>query len=281
MDDCLRKVLLSKRPTPPALDEVSIDDDQEDDSLAWTFTPDFMVSKDGHARCFIATAQPEQETRFHAPYLVREVEIQPSAVGKKNLVKEDRKHRRNAKLFDLPRTMRVREEDFKKCGGDIRLLSRCALPRVQPNMQEAVVLPESKRKRHGKCPRHYCFKPLRSIPETGREHGKKQCSVGAGCTGPSASKHTSSAPSLGASHVSSLRLPALGDAPSDNTHSKKERRGKEDSTRKTYGSPRGSLAHDLGGQRVINKRCCASAGTSVSREMARVLGASVSLPILA
>jgi len=94
---------------------------QGDDFLDWTCTPEMMVLKDGHARCFVATAaQPPKEDRRHSLHLDREIEIQPSALEKKAA---DRKSRVRVEPLEI----RVREEDLRECGDNIEELVQCAL----------------------------------------------------------------------------------------------------------------------------------------------------------
>jgi len=106
------------RISPPALEEASITEGQDDaEFLAWTFTPNFLRStKDGHSRCFVKTAQPAQlENRQHSVYLVRELEIEPTTFKKKSVCPRTRQNK-------PPLEIRVREEDFRKCGDNWRQL---------------------------------------------------------------------------------------------------------------------------------------------------------------
>mmetsp|Transcript_145261 Transcript_145261/g.253521 ORF Transcript_145261/g.253521 Transcript_145261/m.253521 type:complete len:256 (+) Transcript_145261:77-844(+) len=94
----------------------------DDDMLDWTITPTTEVLKDGFARCFIATPQPScGSLRSHPLYLVREMEIVPG------------KLRADAAAEKRPcLEIRVKEEDFRKCGSDLQLLSKHALPKMTP-----------------------------------------------------------------------------------------------------------------------------------------------------
>lgn len=120
----------SQRALPPtlAIDEGCINEDQCAKFLSWTFTPDFMSHKEGHSRCFVATVQPMQKTRVHAPHLVRELEIQPLCLELKDIL--------TPKLPPIGPALeiRVREEDFRKWGGNLDMLNQCALPCLKQNI---------------------------------------------------------------------------------------------------------------------------------------------------
>jgi len=122
MADCKQS---AQRMLPPALDESSVSEAQG--SLDWTFTPHYMMMKDGHSRCFVSTARTKPETRQKKMYLVREVDIQPPLLKKE--ATEQKPH-----ATRQPREIRVREEDLRKCGPNIELLSQFALPCMEPNM---------------------------------------------------------------------------------------------------------------------------------------------------
>jgi len=126
MAACQQSMGPSKRATPPALDESSISETKDEGFLDWTFTPHFMMLKDGHSRCFIATARTTKETRQKALHLVREVDIEPSYVKKDTT--QQKPH-----PTSKPKEIRVREEDLRKCGPNLELLRQCALPRMEPN----------------------------------------------------------------------------------------------------------------------------------------------------
>jgi len=124
MADC--KQSAAKRTLPPALDESSVSEAQEG-SLDWTFTPQYMMMKDGHSRCFVSTARTTQETRQKQMYLVRQLDIRPPSRKKETTEQKPPATRK-------PREIRVREEDLRKCGRNIELLSQFALPCMEPNM---------------------------------------------------------------------------------------------------------------------------------------------------
>lgn len=123
-----RQNTVPTRVLPPALDESC--EAREVDPLDWTYTPHFTMQKDGHSKCFISTAQTKQEGRQHALHLVRELEIQPSVMLPKSAA--NHKPHTDRKLKEI----RVREEDLRKCGPNLELLSQCALPRMEPNMMQ-------------------------------------------------------------------------------------------------------------------------------------------------
>jgi len=115
---------------PSALEEGSIGekDAQSEEFLAWTFTPKTMILKDGHSKCFTHTAKPTQATRQHSLHIVREFEIQPPL----NSLEEKSSPPRLLGSRLKPLEIRVREEDLRKCGDNLQLLSQCALPPAKP-----------------------------------------------------------------------------------------------------------------------------------------------------
>jgi len=139
----LQKELL-KRILPPPLDAGSINESKDVEFLAWTFTPRTMVLKDGHSRCFIATAQPDQESRQHACHIVREFAMQPSILEKKQKAIE-----RSTKVTLVPLQIRVRERDLHKCGDNLALLTRFAIPSAQTDTSQKST---KKKQRHPREP---------------------------------------------------------------------------------------------------------------------------------
>jgi len=200
---------LSARPEPLELDsdDGSTAEDEEYESLDWTFTPNFLVLKDGHSRCFIATARPTQETRQPGLHLVREVEIQPSCLEKKRAMKQ--KCHSSKKALEI----RVREEDLRKFGDNLNELSQCALPSLKPpqppepdratqgrgnNRRQAISIPKHARQSH--------LEPLQSLPEAGWNLQPSRRTPSKGI------KHSSSAPNLGTSGQSPVCLPSVASA---------------------------------------------------------------------
>lgn len=96
--------------------------ESDNDVLDWTMTPTTQIFKDGFARCFIATPQPSNGSRCHPLYLVREMEIVP---GK---LRTDAAAEKQQPCLEI----RVKEEDFRKCGSDLKQLSKHALPKMTP-----------------------------------------------------------------------------------------------------------------------------------------------------
>jgi len=137
---------LLKRTVPPALLEGSHEDDDDfphDDGpvscrnveyLDWTHTPKMVVQTDGSAQCFISTAKTQAKTRQHALHLVREFDIQPSMAVKKQ---QEQKARLTclSKLHEI----RVREQDLRKWGNNLEVLSQKALPPLKSTKQASGV----------------------------------------------------------------------------------------------------------------------------------------------
>lgn len=166
MADCNQST--GKRMLPPALDESAVEScasaAQDWGSLDWTFSPNYMMMKDGHSRCFVSTAQTTQEKRLKKLYLVREVDIQPPPLKSKATESQACASRK-------PREIRVREEDLRKCGPNIELLRQFALPCMEPNMSQLKL----KRKKCKEADGRATIKRSCSVPALGS-------SCEAGCT---------------------------------------------------------------------------------------------------
>jgi len=101
-------------------DEKEAQESDLDDLLDWTMTPKTQLLDEGHACCFIAT--PQTSERQHKHFIAREMEIFPSRLCKKTLSGLISPCSPNALQI------RVREEDLRRCGGDVALLKDRALP---------------------------------------------------------------------------------------------------------------------------------------------------------
>jgi len=128
-------------------DNTEVDEDL--DFLEWTLTPHLTILKDNNSKCFIATPQTAKGSRQHALHLVREFDIQPARViedpfssRKKTTLKRD--------PCGEPRQIRVREEDLRKCGANLGLLTQYALPPL-PRMID-ILPPPKKGKENARAP---------------------------------------------------------------------------------------------------------------------------------
>jgi len=271
---------LSQRPEPLDIDseDGSSTEDQEFESLDWTFTPNFLVLKDGHSRCFIATARPTQETRQPGLHLVREVEIQPSCLEKKRAMKK--KCHSSKKALEI----RVREEDLRKFGDNLNELSQCALPSLKPPQAPG---PEQEKNGLGNKRRHAIsvpnharqsqLEPLQSLPEAGWNLRPSRR------TPSKAIKHSSSAPNLGTSGKAPVRLPTVASAqpavmPAPD--SEKKRRGSQNEwqTQLAHLHGKGSWSRRTPYIPVHDWQHAAS--RTFSHQKASTLGSCASLPSL-
>jgi hypothetical protein len=145
--------------TALALAEDIMPEQQERDSLDWTLTPKCSMSTDGHSVCFIATPNLAQESRQHALHLVRELEIQPTSFDKK-------KGKTKGEI-------RVREEDLRKWGDNLAMLSQCALPNVEAMTEMRIFGKKasnvSSRKRHSGE-----FMPFQSCVHVGNDFNREE-----------------------------------------------------------------------------------------------------------
>jgi hypothetical protein len=123
---------------PDQEDDFPLDDGpkviEDDDYLDWTVTPQTVMQSEGNVRCIISQRAPSKQTR-HALHLVREFALHPSISPEKGV------HRilspsARCRLNKKPMEIRVREEDFRKYGGNIDVLTQCAVQdKLTPDRQ--------------------------------------------------------------------------------------------------------------------------------------------------
>lgn len=93
-----------------------------DDPLDWTITPKTSLIKEKYSRCFITTPQQRFcNDRVHPLHLMREVDIEPDK--RHDLQKQDSAFARHI--------VKVHEKDLHRCGTDLEMLRKCALPPVE------------------------------------------------------------------------------------------------------------------------------------------------------
>mmetsp|Transcript_130712 Transcript_130712/g.279522 ORF Transcript_130712/g.279522 Transcript_130712/m.279522 type:complete len:498 (-) Transcript_130712:450-1943(-) len=128
----------------PTSESMPSAEDAEVDRLDWTNEPTVQVIKDGNTRVFIA--EPESKgPRRHLPFLVRELDLQPAAPLRKDFEVAE------APQGNKPAEFLVRERDLRRCGSDLTMLSKCALPKMQttidPTLQSKINRDTSSRMR--------------------------------------------------------------------------------------------------------------------------------------
>jgi len=166
---------LHKRALPPALGEGLHSDPSDDfplengsgskrqdaEFLDWTYTPKMEQQNDGSARCFTSTVQPTQGNRQHVLRLIREFDIEPSLA-----VKRDKQQK--ACSIGKAKEIRVREEDLRKWGDNLNVLSQKAIPPPPPKPDVKQASPDAKKKKRHTMANYY-QKPVKISEGYGRQ----------------------------------------------------------------------------------------------------------------
>lgn len=172
------------------LDDGPLTASEDAEYLDWTCTPKTEIQNDGSSRCFISTVQPMQGNRKHALHLIREFEIQPAVAMKREMEQA-------AHASSKVRAIRVREDDLRKWGDNLEMLSQKALPPVKQPAKPAGTVdkkPEQVSSYRKKRPT-----PLESFQETGQNDWSKtrEFVPGKSFNVVTNRKHSSSLPGLG------------------------------------------------------------------------------------